>query len=69
MRFAWAPVLFAVLALPVMVAIYLRRQRRRRPAVVYPSLDLVRAALPRRAGWKRHVKKNKKINNKEKIKI
>lgn len=55
MRFAWAPVLFAVLALPVMVAIYLRRQRRRRPAVVYPSLDLVRAALPRRAGWKRHV--------------
>lgn len=55
MRFGWTPILFALLVLPVPVAIYLRRQRRRRPAVVYPSLELVRAALPRRAGWKRHL--------------
>lgn len=55
MRFGWTPVLLALLAVPVLLAVYLRRQRRRRPAVVYSSLELVRAAMPRRAGWKRHL--------------
>ena len=55
MRFAWPSVLPALLLVPLLVAGYVvATRRRRRVAVVHPNVALVRAAAPRRAGWKRH---------------
>jgi Ca-activated chloride channel homolog len=56
MSFAWPLVLFFLLALPVVVAAYLwADRRRRRTAVVYSSVALIRAARPARRAWRRHV--------------
>ena len=56
MGFLWAWALTALVAIPVAVAIYVWLQRRkRRFAVRYPSLSLVRDALPRRSRWRRHL--------------
>jgi Ca-activated chloride channel family protein len=55
MSMSWPWALLGLLALPVLLLLYLRRQRRRRPAVAYPSLALIRAAAPARSTWKRHV--------------
>lgn len=56
MGFEWPLVLLALLALPVLVAAYswLTRRRRRR-AVPYSSVALIRAAAPARKAWRRHV--------------
>ncbi|WP_088320641.1 VWA domain-containing protein [Kineosporia sp. R_H_3] len=55
MGFAWPFVLPALLVVPLLVAGYVWAVRRRkRVAVVHPHVALVRAAAPRRAGWKRH---------------
>ena len=55
MSFAWPFVLPALLLVPLLVGGYvLAVRRRRRVAVVHPNVALVRAAAPRRAGWKRH---------------
>jgi Ca-activated chloride channel family protein len=55
MRFAWPALLPALLLVPLLVVGYvLAVRRRRRVAVVHPNVALVRAAAPRRAGWKRH---------------
>jgi Ca-activated chloride channel homolog len=56
MSFIWPAGLLLLLAVPLALGIYLLVQRRRRPqAVTYSSLALLRAALPRRSGWRRHL--------------
>jgi Ca-activated chloride channel family protein len=55
MGFAWPFVLPALLLVPLLLAGYVWAVRRRkRVAVVHPHVALIRAAAPRRAGWKRH---------------
>jgi len=55
MGIGWPWALLGLLAVPVLLLLYLRQVRRRRPAVGYPSLALIRAAAPVRSTWKRHV--------------
>jgi Ca-activated chloride channel homolog len=56
MHFAWPFALLSLLVLPVLVAVYLRQlRRRRRRAVTYSSVALIRAAAPSRSAWRRHV--------------
>jgi Ca-activated chloride channel family protein len=52
----WPAALLFALAVPVVLAIYLlAARRRRRQAVTYSSLALLRKALPRRSRWRRHI--------------
>jgi Ca-activated chloride channel homolog len=52
----WPLALLALLVLPLLVAAYVRQlRRRRRQAVRYSSVALIRAAAPRRSAWRRHV--------------
>ena len=56
MTLTWPLALLALIAVPLLAGAYvwqLRRKRRR--AVRYSSVALIRAAAPRRAAWKRHV--------------
>lgn len=54
MKFLWPQYLWLLLALPALVALYVRLlRRRRRAAVRYSSIGLVRAAASR--PWRRHV--------------
>jgi Ca-activated chloride channel family protein len=53
--FAWPLALWALLLLPAAVAAYLWLLRRRKAAVAYASLALVRDALGPRAGLRRHL--------------
>jgi Ca-activated chloride channel family protein len=56
MNFAWPEALLLLLAVPVLVALYLRLLRRqKRAAVRFASVDLVRAAIGSAAQWRRHV--------------
>jgi Ca-activated chloride channel family protein len=56
MSFAWPLVLFSLFAVPVVVAGYVwSNRRRRRRAVRYSSVALIRAAAPARAAWRRHL--------------
>ncbi len=56
MTFLWPGNLFLVLLVPLLVAAYVWAQRRRhRYALRYASLSLVREALGRGPGWRRHV--------------
>ena len=56
MTFIWPAGLLLLLAVPLALGIYVRAQRRRRPqAVTYSNLSLLRAAVPRRSRWRRHV--------------
>jgi Ca-activated chloride channel family protein len=56
MRFVWPGVLWALCLLPLAIAVYLWiLRRRRRAAVAYPSLMLVRQALGPRQRWRRHL--------------
>jgi Ca-activated chloride channel family protein len=56
MRFAWPLALLSLVALPLLAAFYLwQLRRRRRKAVAYSSVALLRAALPARVTWRRHV--------------
>ena len=56
MGFEWPLVLLALLVLPVLLAVYVRQlRRRRRRAVRYSSVALIRAADPPRRAWRRHV--------------
>jgi Ca-activated chloride channel family protein len=53
--FAWPLVLLSLLAVPALLAAYLwALRRRRRRAVAYSSVALIRAARPR-SPWRRHV--------------
>lgn len=56
MTFAWATLLLALVAVPLLVALYLWSRNRRRPvAARYSSLSLLRAAGPSTRAWRRHV--------------
>ena len=55
MGFTWPAALLFVLAAPLVLGIYFWAQRRRRPAVTFSSLALVRRALPRGPQWRRHI--------------
>ena len=56
MHFSWPLVLFTLLLIPLAVPLYAwLLRRRRRFAVQYASLSLVREALPRRSRWRRHL--------------
>lgn len=56
MTFAWPYLLALVLFAPLVVAVHLLLQRRRRRfAVSYASLSLIREALPGRSRWRRRV--------------
>ena len=56
MSFGWPLALLGLLALPALAAAYLwQLRRRRRQAVRYSSVALIRAASPRRSAWRRHV--------------
>ena len=56
MSFSWPAALLLALAVPVVLGVYLlAARRRRRQAVSYSSLALLRKALPRRSPWRRHI--------------
>lgn len=56
MRFEWPLALLALLALPGLLGGYLwQLRRRRRRAVAFSSVALLRAAAPARSAWRRHV--------------
>ncbi len=56
MTFTWPSVLIALVLIPLLVAAYIWLLRRRRKfAVRYASLSLIRAALPKRSRWRRHL--------------
>jgi Ca-activated chloride channel homolog len=54
--FAWPLALFLLLAVPLVLGLYVAAlRRRRRQAISFSSLALLRAAVPRRSRWLRHV--------------
>ena len=56
MTFLWPTVLFGLLLIPVLVALYILAQRRRqRYALRFASLSLVKDALGRGPGFRRHI--------------
>src|SRR5690349_11968965 len=56
MSFLWPGFLLVLGLVPLLIAAYIwALRRRRRGALRYSSLSLVRAALPRRSRWRRHV--------------
>lgn len=55
MNFFWPTALALLLLIPLLIAAYVAILRRRRPAIRYSSLSLVRDALPRHANWRRHL--------------
>jgi Ca-activated chloride channel family protein len=56
MSFHWPVVLLALLVLPVLLGLYLwSGRRRKRTAVSYSSLALIKAARPSRSAWRRHI--------------
>jgi Ca-activated chloride channel homolog len=56
MSFAWPLLLLSLLAVPVLVAVYVwADRRRRRSAVVHSNVALIKAARPRRSAWRRHL--------------
>ena len=55
MGVTWPLALLLLLALPLLVAAYVRQIRRRRRVVRYSSVALIRAAAPPQSTWRRHV--------------
>ncbi|MGB8215284.1 MAG: VWA domain-containing protein [Anaerolineales bacterium] len=55
MEFLWPGFLFLLGLIPLLIGLYIWMLRRRRFAVRYSSLELVRAALPKNAHWRRHL--------------
>jgi Ca-activated chloride channel homolog len=56
MTFAIPYALIALVAVPLLVATYVwQLRRRRRDAVAFSSVALIRAALPKQRTWRRHV--------------
>jgi Ca-activated chloride channel family protein len=55
MEFLWPGFLFLLGLIPVLIGLYLWRLRRRRFAVRYSSLELVRAAQPQKSRWRRFI--------------
>ncbi len=56
MNFLWPWFLLALLLIPLLVAFYIWiLRRKRRFAIRYSSLSLIREALPKRARWRQHL--------------
>ena len=56
MTFAWPLALLLVLSVPLVLGVYLLAMRRRRKqAVSYSSVALLRSVVPRRSRWQRHL--------------
>ena len=56
MELLWPGFLYLLVLVPVLVALYIWiLHRRRRFAVRYSSLALVREAMPRKSSWRRHI--------------
>jgi len=56
MRFLWPWLLLLILLVPLSVAVYAWILRRKRKfAVRYSSLSIIREALPKRSRWRRHL--------------
>jgi len=56
MGFLWPASLLVLIAIPALVLFYIWiLRRRKRFAIHYSSLSLVRAAMPKRSSWRRHV--------------
>ncbi|HVL07384.1 MAG TPA: VWA domain-containing protein [Acidimicrobiales bacterium] len=56
MTFAWPLALSVLVAVPLVLGVYLVAMRRRRKqAVSYSSVALLRSVLPRRSRWRRHL--------------
>ncbi len=56
MTFTWPLALLLTLAIPIVLGAYLLAMRRRRKqAVSYSSVALLRSVLPRRSRWRRHL--------------
>ena len=56
MQFLWPTMLLSLILIPILIALYILAQRRRqRYALRYASLSLVKEALGRGPGWRRHV--------------
>ncbi len=56
MTFLWLPLLWTIAIVPVLALLYILAQRRRKKyALRYASLTLVKEALGRGPGWKRHI--------------
>jgi Ca-activated chloride channel family protein len=56
MRFLWPEMLWLLLAIPLMAGAYVYALRRKKKAAIrYASLMLVRDALGKRPGWRRHL--------------
>jgi Ca-activated chloride channel family protein len=56
MTFLWPWLLLSLLLVPLIVALYIWvLRRKRRYAVRYSSLPLIREAMPKRANWRRHL--------------
>jgi Ca-activated chloride channel family protein len=55
-HFIWPDLLWGLTVIPLLIALYLWiLNRRRRVAVVYPSLSIIRPALVRSRKWRRHI--------------
>ena len=56
MGFQWPLALLGLLVVPALAGVYVwQLRKRRRRAVRYSSVALIRAAAPRRSAWKRHL--------------
>ncbi|MFN2194832.1 MAG: VWA domain-containing protein [Anaerolineales bacterium] len=56
MDLLWPYFLVLLVLIPLIIAVYIWiLRRKRRFAVAYSSLDLIRAALPQRAAWRRYL--------------
>jgi Ca-activated chloride channel homolog len=56
MSFTWPLALLTLLLVPVLLGIYVAQLRKkRRSAVRFSSIDLIRASIPKRSKWKRHI--------------
>jgi len=51
----WPGFLYALGIVPILVGVYVWQLKRRRPAVRYSSLSLIREALPHPSRWRRHL--------------
>ena len=56
MSFLWPYFLLSLLLIPLLVAVYVwALRRKRRFAIRYPSLSIIRQAMPRRSRWRQHL--------------
>jgi Ca-activated chloride channel family protein len=56
MTFEWAPALLGLLIMPILAALYIYAQRRRKQFVTrYSNLDTLKKIAPKQAGWRKHI--------------